>query len=433
MREWLTRILPRNAFFRNVGVLTGGTVFAQGLVVLSLPILTRLYSPEDFSLLAVYTAIIGLISVVSCLRLNIAIPLPEDDKSAINLLALSIIAAIAISLVLAVLVLFLPEKLSALLRQPEMQPLLWMIPLGVLVASIYNALQYWTSRRKQFGLITRTRITRAIGGSGTQLAFGFLSSGPFGLLFGHMIYGGMGILGLARALLRQDRGLLVAINRHSLWKNLRAYRRFPQLSVPESLFNSGGTQLPIIIIAAFAIGPEAGFIMIAMRVMGLPMGLVGTSVAQVYLAEAPERLRNGTLVALTRSTMWALLKTGAPLLILAGLISPFAFPYIFGSEWERAGIIVAWMTPWFVLQFASSPISVVLYITEKYGAALLLQAFGLIVRVGAVATALFLNSDWITEIFALSGAVFYLTFILVVLRTLQSADRSAKETKPEKI
>lgn len=38
-------------------------------------------------------AIIGFVSVLSCLRLNIAIPLPEKDEDAINLLALAMAAA----------------------------------------------------------------------------------------------------------------------------------------------------------------------------------------------------------------------------------------------------------------------------------------------------------------------------------------------------
>lgn len=429
MRDLIVSILPKSAFVKNIGILTGGTIFAQSLAVLSLPILTRLFSPEDFSLLAVYTAIIGLFSVVSCMRLNIAIPMPADDSDAINLVALSLFSATTISALIAAVILLFPSEIVGLIHQPAMRPLLWMIPVGVFVAAIYNALQYWTSRRKQFGLITQTRVTRAIGGSGTQIGFGLFSSGPFGLLFGHMIYGGMGILGLVRSLLKNDGTLLTAINRLSLLANLRAYKRFPLLSVPESLFNSGGIQLPIIIIAAWAIGPEAGFVMIAIRVMGLPMGLVGTSVAQVYLAEAPEHLREGTLVMLTRETIWILFKSGAPILVLVGFISPFIFPYVFGAEWQRAGIIVAWMTPWFLFQFVSSPISVILYMVDKYELAMLLQLSGLILRVGSVLIAILYHPEWLTEAFAVSSAVFYLIFIILVTRILQSSERSAKVTE----
>jgi O-antigen/teichoic acid export membrane protein len=50
----LKKALPKNAFARGVSVLVGGTVGAQALMVLASPLLTRLYTPEDFGLLVVY-------------------------------------------------------------------------------------------------------------------------------------------------------------------------------------------------------------------------------------------------------------------------------------------------------------------------------------------------------------------------------------------
>ena len=91
MAHWLQRLKPKSAFARGVGVLVGGTAFAQAIAVLALPLLTRLYTPDDFSVLAVYAAVLGISSVVACLRLEIAIPMPEDEGTAINLMLLGLI------------------------------------------------------------------------------------------------------------------------------------------------------------------------------------------------------------------------------------------------------------------------------------------------------------------------------------------------------
>jgi len=419
-RATIARWLPAGSFARNVGVLTGGTAFAQGLAVLALPLLTRLYSPEDFSLLAVYVAIIGIATVVSCLRYNIAIPLPEDDSDGMALLAVALIATIVISGLIAVPVLLAPTQTAALLGQPELAPYLWMVPLGVFFASAYSALQYWTSRQKRFGLVTRTRITRAVGGIGTQAVIGVAAPSPFGLLFGHMLYGGLGVIRLARDLWRQNRSVLSQLSGAHIYGQSAAYRRFPVWSVPEALFNTAGVQVPVILIAAMAAGPEAGYLMLAMRVMGLPMGLVGSSVAQVFLAEAPARLRDGTLAAFTRSTMWTLFRTGAPPLVAVGALSPLLFPLIFGAEWARAGWLVAWMTPWFVLQFVASPVSMVLHVTGRVVRAMVLQAFGLILRVGAVVMAFYLAPEWIVAAYILTGVAFYGVFIVTVTSTIRT-------------
>src|SRR5690606_24533531 len=148
-------------------ILTGGTAFGQALMALSLPVLTRLYTPEDFRLLAVYMAILGMLTVVSCLRLNIAIPLPERDEDGMNLVALSVVAAAAVSLLTALPAMFAPVATASILGQPDMAPYLWMVPVGTLLASVYTALQYWSSRRKLFPLIAATQMTRAVGGAGT--------------------------------------------------------------------------------------------------------------------------------------------------------------------------------------------------------------------------------------------------------------------------
>lgn len=424
IRAALARWLPAGSFARNVSVLTSGTVFAQALMVAALPVLTRLYSPEDFSLLAVYVAIISIVTVVSCLRYNIAIPLPEHDEDAMALLAVALLAACGASLLSALLVILVPEGTARLIGQPGLQPYLWMVPVGVFIASVYNALQYWASRKKRFGLVAHTRMTQAVGGIGTQTAIGVSAPSPFGLIFGQMLNGGLGIWGLARDLWRQDREVLRRVGGAHLIGTASEFRRFPIWSVPEALLNTAGVQVTVILIAAVAAGPEAGFLMLAMRVMGMPMSLVGRSVSQVFLAEAPAKLRDGSLAAFTRSTMWTLFRNGAPPLVAVGALSPLLFPLVFGAEWARAGWLVAWMTPWFVLQFVASPVSMVLHVTGRVSLALALQAFGLVLRLGMVLLAVAFAAENLSEIYAISGALFYGVYLIVVLSVATSAQWS---------
>lgn len=418
MRSRLDKLLPSGSFLRNVTILVGGTAFAQGLMVLGLPILTRLYTPDAFSLLAVYTAIIALVTVISSLRYNLAIPLPKKDVDGLALLAVSLIAAFFVTLLCAVPVIFKPDWVAAQLGRPDLQPYLWMIPFGIFIASAYNALQYWASRKKLFALITRTRMTRAIGGIGTQIGFGAVYGTPFGLIFGHMIYGGLGMIELLRSLLKNDRHLFKSFSLKRITTQARIHRRFPIYSVPASLLDTASNELPIILIASIVVGPEAGFIFLARRVVGLPMSLIGSSVSQVYLSEAPQKLRDGTLSAFTLRTMWALLKTGAPALILLGLISPIVFPLIFGQEWARSGWLVAWMTPWFILQFAVSPVSRAIEIKNKFALSLALNLIGFTLRTMTVWIVLLIKPEIAGEAFAVAGAIYFIIYTFAVLYSI---------------
>jgi len=103
--------LNRGGFVRSVGVLVGGTAFAQALTVLALPLVTRLYTPFDFSVLAVFVSILSIISVAACLRLEIAIPLPESDEDAANLLALALCACSVVSALTGIVVWWFPSQI----------------------------------------------------------------------------------------------------------------------------------------------------------------------------------------------------------------------------------------------------------------------------------------------------------------------------------
>ena len=416
----LNAVMPKGSFLRNVALLSSSTVFAQGLSLLALPLLTRLYGPEGFELLAVYVAVIGILSVVAALRYNLAIPIAERDDDAMTLLAVALSSITVVSLLLCIPVIFWPEASVQLLGQTDLLPYLWMIPAGVFAAGAYDALQYWTTRRRDFGLITRTRVTRAIGGVATQAGIGVIWSSSFGLLFGHMVYGGLGAVALIERLFRRDSDIIGKVTTMRMREQMRAFSSYPRYSVPEALLNVGGIQVPLLLISANSVGSEAGFLFLAMTVMGAPMALVGSSVAQVYIAEAPDRLREGTLVPFTLKTMWALIKVAGPLLFLTGIVSPFVFPLIFGADWSRAGILMSWMVPWFILQLASSPMSVVLYIVGKFQLAMALQFVGFAIRVGSVFVAISMAPAQVSEIYDIIGALFYALYVGAILVILKA-------------
>ena len=412
LREKLAR-LRQSGLIRSITLLVGGTAFAQALMVLVLPILTRLYSPQDFSVLAVYASLLGIISVAACLRLDIAIPMPEADGDAANLLALALGFCLLVSVAAALPILLAPAAIARLLHQPGLRAYLWLLPIGVLLAGTYSALQYWATRKKIFGVIAKTRMTQAIGAAGTQLGMGWLGLAPSGLLVGQAISSGAGVVGLGRRVLTVDRAALDDVSLPNMRRLFREYDRFPKYSTFEALANTGGIQLPVILIAALAIGPEAGFLMLGMRVIQVPMNLIGNAISQVYLAHAPEEYRAGTLGKFTAGILGGLMKTGVGPLLFAALVAPQAFALIFGEKWQRAGVLVAWMTPWFVAQLMSSPVSMVMHVRNRQRGMMILTIAGLCLRVGAIAAAAAFLPGRLSEMYAVSGAVFYLACFLI--------------------
>lgn len=410
------QVLNRAGFVRSVGVLAGGTAFAQALTVLMLPFITRLYTPFDFSVLAVFVSMLSIISIAACLRLEIAIPIPESDEDAANLLALALCICSVVAALSGLVVWWFPAQIVSLVGQPALRPYLWLLPLGVWLASAYAAAQFWATRKKRFGTIAKTRMAQSVGGAGTQGVLGWVGFAPFGLLLGQVISSGAGLLGLGRDALREDRSVFRRVSWTGMRRVLRQYDRFPKYSTFEAFANSAGLQLPVIVIAALTAGPEAGYLMLAMRAMAAPIGLIGGAVSQVYLSRAPEELRAGRLAEFTSQVIGGLTKSGVGPLVFAGIVSPVVFPLIFGQTWMRAGELVAWMTPWFVMQFLASPVSMTLHVTGNQRRALTLQLLGLVLRVGATGLAGWRMPSYIVEAYAISGFIFYSLYLYVVIR-----------------
>lgn len=386
--------------------LLGGTIGSRVIIIASMPIVTRLYSPDDFALLAVYMAALSIIGSIACLRYELAIPVAQDDVDAANLLVLALGISTAIAGLSLLAVFFAPDWISALIRQPELTPWLWLIPFGVFMSGGYSALQFWATRARRFGGISKSRMSQAATGVLTMLGMGWAGIAPFGLLLGSLFNTSAGSLHLGVQALRQDGAALQRVSATSIRRVFREYRRFPIYSAPEAIATLAGTQVPIVIIAAYS-GSEAGHLLLAQQVMAAPMALLGSSVAQVYLSRAPDAFRNGNLATLTLSILRRLAQISLGPIFLIAALAPLAIPMIFGAEWVRSGEIVFWLVPWIALQFLASPVSMVMHVKGQQRAMLLLTTFGGAVRIASVLIGAYYDSKHLIEIFALSSALFY--------------------------
>lgn len=410
--------IRNNSFVRSVGVLAGGTALSQAISLGAMPILTRMYSPTEFSVYAVYVAAVTILSVVAGLRLEIAIPLPEDEADATRLLVLALGIAITIGVLTGVCVLAAPETIAHGLGHPQLSSYLWLLPLGVFLAGGYNIVRFWAVRNRYFSGMASATMGQTVCGAFTQVGLGLLNFGPLGLIVGQIVNAGTGLVALLRYVhLPRQRvgGLLASADLKRVWK---AYQRFPKFSALEALANNAGIQAPIIIIASVAVGPEAGFLALAMRVMQAPMALMGGAVSQVYLSHAAEEYRAGTLKRFTVDTVTGLVKVGVGPLVFAGIVAPQVFALVFGENWHRSGVLAAWLAPCLAVQFVASSVSMALHVTGNQHKALWLQLFGLAFRGGSVLLCGWFAKDYIVETYAISGLLFYLVYFWTITSLL---------------
>src|ERR1700738_4276204 len=108
-RDRLRSALTRRPFLRNVAIMLTGSVAGQLVSVLLSPILTRIYSPQQFGILSVYMAILTMLVVVASLRYEIALTLATSEEEAINLVAVCGCALLASTAVITIAAFAFPE------------------------------------------------------------------------------------------------------------------------------------------------------------------------------------------------------------------------------------------------------------------------------------------------------------------------------------
>lgn len=412
-KGWIAQ-LAGGGFARAVAVLAGGAALGHAITAVSMPVLTRLYTPADFGVLAVFSAVFAVVAVAACLRYEIAIALPASEAEAADLLIVSTACAAAVSLLLAGVVLAWAQPLSAWLGTPVIAAYLWLLPVCTLLAGMFAGLQGWLVRQRRFATLARTRVAQSAAAAGTQIAVGAAVTGPLGLVLGPVANGAAGSIAAILQCRRANFAPTIKADATSLCRTARKYSSFALFSTPEALANSAAIQVPIMLIAALGSSTEAGHLMLAMFVVQAPMSLLGTAVAQVFLAHAPQELRAGRLAAFTADTIGGLMRVGVGPLLCLGLIAPLAFPLVFGDGWGRAGVITAWLAPWFAVQLLCTPVSMVLHVARRQRLALLAQLGGLALRSGAVVAAALAWGDGLTEAYAISGVLFYLLYLGVI-------------------
>ena len=78
--------IRKSEFSKNSIALLGGTVFSQLIPIGLSPVLTRLFSPTEFGVLALFVSISKIISVFITGRYEPAIVLPKEDRDGVNLM-----------------------------------------------------------------------------------------------------------------------------------------------------------------------------------------------------------------------------------------------------------------------------------------------------------------------------------------------------------
>lgn len=415
--------LKSNIFFQNIAVVAGGNVTAKLIGIIAAPIITRLYTPEDYGIFSVFLSVVGIVGSLATLRYAVTIPIAKEEKLADNILKLCFLITLSLSIVWFIGIALFGKFFTVQFSAEQLQPYLWLMPVVFLGKGIYEALNNWAVRTRKFRLITRTKVSQGVSSAGVKIGFGALGVTPLGLFIGHIALEAAGITSLFSKLVQLKPSFLKSFNWSEIKYAAKRYRKFPLVQSWSQLLLALGAQLPVLMIGAFYGVEVVGVFGLAQNMINMPMDLIGQSVAQVYYAEISKYGKNNPekiyklSVSIIKKLFWiGLIPVG--LLIAFG---PWVFKLVFGPEWFDAGVYARILSILILFRFISSPIMNSLNVLEKQGIQLWLNTLRVILVfvIFYLANKVGFSPVKAMIVYSVSIAAFYLYVIIKIFKLLR--------------
>jgi len=406
-------IFKKSMLLKNTLILSVGQFISQILLLIFLPVITRLYSPDDFGVLAAFVAAANILSSFFVLKFDQALVLPESDSVAKYLLNFISKIPLVFFLILIGPFIFFESSLSELFNLKD--SFVYLIPLLAMLISYGQIFLAYRNRQERYLLMSYGRVLLVISTIILQIGFTHfcdINNGlVYGLLGGHLIY-------------------LITIGYHDLKElsyfikgsknKYRAffieYKDFAKYTLPSSFLNISTIQL-IPIILLFYYGAEvAGLIFIIQKLLGAPFGLLGESLKQVVYKKMSTLASNYLgLFKLTTQVVVLAFVFGAVLMSIIYILLPYLFNFLFPLEYYNSVEFFLYLIPLYLFQLAVSPILSVVYVMKRQKEYFVWEIFRFFIVIGILVLGGIYKDVFTTLLlFSISQALLY-TVIFVFI------------------
>lgn len=343
--------------FKNAISLVSGTGIAQLIPLLFSPILTRLYSPVEFGILAFFVSASTLLGIFSSGQYEISIIKPKKLSEAFILMVSSNFISFFFSIVLLVFILFFGEYFLLLTDVDLSRNQLYLLPLGVFFVFQYQCLSYWLTRIKKFKILSIIKVVQSATLVSFSLAFGFFFT-EGGLIYAIVISYGICSVYLLYQIYRLKEQFSLA----RVKQLLLSYAEYPKFVMTSSAINTAASQTPIYFITKSFSSNILGLFSFANRILVAPVGIVSLSIGQIYYKEISEKSNHDYSQVRPYFIKVLVLLTVLSIICFLPFVffGEWIFSFLFGEEWELAGSYAQIMSFSLIIKFIVSPVSTTL-------------------------------------------------------------------------
>ena len=343
-------------FVQNTMKLSVSSVLLMFIPLLVTPILSRLYTPEDYAAWGIFSSTYYIISAFICLSYELTIVKSNEPGEVPNLVALSFIVCLSITALLVVV--FSIGKFANLpyFRDFPSIPLLVLLILATTSNKICGSM---ANREKRYGMMSAVNLVNGSSQAGFRILFGCFPIVSYGLLvgnvMGHIIATILFLIGLKDVIF--SKAFLQTISWNEIKYLAVKNKKFPLYDMPARLVEFAMANLTLIILSFFYVEAEIGCYSMVVQFLLVPMIMVGSAMAGVFYREISENRTDA--ITVTNITRRAAKITFAisvfPALFLA-LGGDKLLVIVLGSKWIAAGKMALCLAVYSIPLILSEPL-----------------------------------------------------------------------------
>jgi O-antigen/teichoic acid export membrane protein len=344
-----------SSYWRDVAWQSSGASLAQLGGIAGMPLLTRLYSPEDFAVQSLFLQVVTYTTALVTWRYEYFVQLPKSDDDARALNRLVAVIGFITALVCTPVLWIFKSAIAAQLGNPDVAPWLILAPLTAVLFSWTVAAQNNAQRRADFKTSGLSELVGKLAYVATGIIGALVHPGAGGLVVTTAVaaVGKSGFILLQRQTRERappptDAGAVRRVQRY--------YGRLATSTVASHVLSTSAFAIPQVAIARLYGADALGQFALVMATVFLPSGILGNAIGQVYYQRAAKQWAEGSMfLTLWRDMVRKLLMIGVPVFATVALLSEVAYPLVFGEQWRLAGEFGTWMATAAFVSFVSSP------------------------------------------------------------------------------
>ena len=372
----------KNDFIKDTAILTGGTIVAQIIPLIFYPILSRLFLPSEFGLLAIVTSVTTLIGVIATGKYEYVILITRSKKSAANLILLTLLLSFSILLICEIAFIFLGTLLSNILNEPSLKYWILVSPPIAFFIIIYQCYNEWCVRNHYFTNISINKITNTSVITLSKLLLGKGIIIPGGLIIGEILGRFISATACIYHSLKKDYLLFLSPSFRQIRFLIFRYAECPKYVMPAQLLNTVGGEIPVFVLGALFNATELGYYSMACMILSLPSSIISLAVRDAFRKKANDIYKtNGECHNIYTKTLSVLMFISFIGFSIFYLIAPDLFAFVLGKEWTKAGIYARILCPMVAISFVSEVGFSMFIIAEKMKAILWWQTDYLILTI----------------------------------------------------